>query len=328
MTHRRELLMWMAVVCALGFVLLAALQGSVHPSAWKIRSADGDTPESFKDIGGPGDTDFDLDSGEIPDVYRELANHQYPPVQYQKYRVRNGDNLWKIAKRFGSDVNFWYTLLSVNKLKNANSLRVGQTILIPDQPGILHAVEKGETLEDIALRYDVAMERIVDANQISNPSHIIAGTEIFIPHAKISLADQRRLERERNVPLLFAWPARTRRVTSRFGYRRHPITHRRTFHKGLDIGTGAGAPIYAAADGVVTFSGRMGGYGKLVVIRHPRGFETRYAHNSRLLVRKGQRVSRGQRIAISGNTGRTNGPHLHFEIWKNGKVQNPIKYLR
>ncbi len=321
MAYRRELLMWIAVVCALGFVLLAALQGSIPPVP---QTAEDD----FESIGGPGDLDFELDSDDIPDVYKQAADAKYAPVQFIEYEVQKNDNLWKIAKQFGGNADFWYTLLSVNKLKNANALRVGQKIRIPDQPGILHTVKQGETLEDIALQYDVAMQRIAGANEIHNPSQIIAGADIFVPDARITLKHQRRLEQESNVPLQFIWPARTRRITSRFGYRKHPITRRRTFHKGMDIGCGSGAPIYAAADGVVTFSGRMGGYGKLVVIRHARGFETRYAHNSRLKVRKGQRVKQGQRIANSGSTGRTNGPHLHFELLKNKKVQNPAKFLR
>ena len=327
MTHRRELLMWLAVVCALGFVLLAAVQSSNPVTSMDVAAEVGEEPQAA-DFGGPGDPDLEYGSDDIPDVYKQAADAQYKPVSFQEYKVQQNDNLWKIAKKFGGNADFWYTLLSVNELSNANALKVGQTVRVPDAPGILHTVKSGETLEDIALRYDVSMQQIAGTNGLSDPSQIVARTPLFIPNARITLSDQRRLEAQGNVPLQFAWPTKTHRLTSSFGYRKHPVTRRRTFHQGTDIGCGHGAPVYASAAGNVTFAGRMGGYGNLVVIRHPRGFETRYAHNSRLKVRKGQSVSQGQQIALSGNTGLTNGPHLHFEIRKSGKAQNPVKYLR
>ena len=88
------------------------------------------------------------------------------------------------------------------------------------------------------------------------------------------------------------------------------------------------ARVGAAAGGTVTYSGYMGSYGNLVVINHQNGFETRYAHNSDLKVKKGERVRQGQTVALVGNTGRSNGTHLHFEIWKNGEAIDPIHYLK
>ena len=98
-------------------------------------------------------------------------------------------------------------------------------------------------------------------------------------------------------------------------------------HYGLDIAVPTGTPIRAAAAGRVTFAGRRGGYGYLVIIDHGKGVETRYAHNSKLLVSAGDRVERGQIIARSGNTGNSTGPHLHFEIRYRAKAVDPYKYL-
>ena len=102
---------------------------------------------------------------------------------------------------------------------------------------------------------------------------------------------------------------------------------RRRLHKGLDIAAKTGTNVRASASGRVAFSGVMGGYGKLVILEHVGGYETRYAHNSRILVREDQHVRQGQKIAQVGSTGLSTGPHLHFEIRKGQKVLNPIDHL-
>jgi murein DD-endopeptidase MepM/ murein hydrolase activator NlpD len=124
------------------------------------------------------------------------------------------------------------------------------------------------------------------------------------------------------------WPLRSGGVvTSKFGYRRHPITGRRSMHSGIDIAAKHGSDIVAMADGVVTFSGWKGGYGKIVELRHANGLETRYAHNSANLVKEGDVVRKGEKIAKLGSTGRSTGPHIHFEVRRNGEAVNPMKYL-
>jgi len=116
-------------------------------------------------------------------------------------------------------------------------------------------------------------------------------------------------------------------VSSGFGYRRDPFTGRSKFHKGMDFGANRGTPVFAPADGVVSFAGREGGYGKIVSIDHGYGIVTRYAHNSRLLVKTGQRISRWEKIAEVGSTGRSSGPHLHYEVRLNGVPVDPEKYI-
>ncbi len=116
-------------------------------------------------------------------------------------------------------------------------------------------------------------------------------------------------------------------VTSGFGYRRDPFTGRRTFHEGLDIAARIGTPIVATADGVVVSAGWKEGYGKIVTINHGFGYMTRYAHCSKIVVRPGQQVKRGQVIAYVGNTGRSTAPHLHYEVRIKGKPVNPYPYI-
>jgi len=116
-------------------------------------------------------------------------------------------------------------------------------------------------------------------------------------------------------------------VTSEFGYRQSPFTGKRELHKGLDIAYRKDSPIVAAADGVVTYAGHMGLLGTLVVIDHGNGIVTRYAHLDEILCNKGARVERGEIIAQMGNTGRSTGPHLHYEVRLNGVPVDPANYI-
>lgn len=122
------------------------------------------------------------------------------------------------------------------------------------------------------------------------------------------------------------WPVRVGYITSNYGFRIHPIKHRRIFHQGVDFAAPTGTPIVAVADGLITFSGKRSGYGRIVEIRHVDGLVTRYAHNQANLVKEGQRVRHGQKIATVGSSGSATGPHCHFEVLKGGEHVNPIRY--
>ena len=127
----------------------------------------------------------------------------------------------------------------------------------------------------------------------------------------------------------FATPVKSAfRFTSQFGFRRDPKTGGRRMHKGVDFAAGSGTPLYATADGVVTHSGWSSGYGRLVKIQHDFGVETRYAHMSKLRVKVGQRVSRGQLIGDMGASGRVTGVHLHYEVRVGGKAVNPMIFIK
>ena len=127
----------------------------------------------------------------------------------------------------------------------------------------------------------------------------------------------------------FGMPLRHARITSSFSYRRwHPILHRYRPHHGTDFGARRGTPLLAVNSGKVIFSGRMGGYGNVVKIRHNGGYISLYAHQSRRRVKKGQHVKKGQVIGYVGSTGRSTGPHLHFGLMKNGRWIDPMKVLR
>ena len=124
-----------------------------------------------------------------------------------------------------------------------------------------------------------------------------------------------------------SWPVRAGWVSSYYGMRQDPFHGHTAFHQGIDFAASKGTEIRSAAAGMVEFAGTRDGYGLMVQIRHGSGYQTRYGHASELLVESGQMVDRGETIARVGSTGRSTGPHLHFEVLKNGKAANPLKFL-
>jgi murein DD-endopeptidase MepM/ murein hydrolase activator NlpD len=144
----------------------------------------------------------------------------------------------------------------------------------------------------------------------------------------LSALDELNVYRIAAEQLPFSMPVRSNfRLTSGFGYRRDPINGGRRLHAGTDFAGPRGTPIYAGGDGTVIFAGRQSGYGLMVEIRHPFGLTTRYAHMSRIRVSEGERVSRGDRIGDMGNTGRSTGPHLHYEVRRDGDPVNPMTFI-
>jgi murein DD-endopeptidase MepM/ murein hydrolase activator NlpD len=117
-------------------------------------------------------------------------------------------------------------------------------------------------------------------------------------------------------------------ISSYYGMRNDPFSGKRTMHKGMDFAGKEGSEVVAVAAGVVTWSGKRSGYGKLVEINHGKGYITRYGHNKTVLVNVGDRVKQGQTISRMGSSGRSTGPHVHFEVLLNDKVVNPTKYIQ
>ncbi|SMF77480.1 peptidoglycan DD-metalloendopeptidase family protein [Pseudobacteriovorax antillogorgiicola] len=212
-----------------------------------------------------------------------------------------------------------------------------------DELGDVHKVKPGETLSEIAEDYDVSWRELAQVNDLGRDGHIQAGQQIIVPVRNQSLLsswiksplqchenhsspktpkkgyqhhDFQSSHDHRN---LFSWPVRGR-LTSVYGPRGGRI------HQGIDIAAPTGTNIRASAQGTVVFSGWLRGYGRTVIIQH-KGYRTLYAHCHRLLVRRGQRVATGKLIALVGSSGRSTGPHLHFEIQRGMAAVNPLKHL-
>jgi murein DD-endopeptidase MepM/ murein hydrolase activator NlpD len=144
-----------------------------------------------------------------------------------------------------------------------------------------------------------------------------------VKEIKVYLAEQR----DKFLATPQGWPAEGR-ISSGFGMREHPRFGGRRFHTGTDISLSRGTPLHATADGIVSFADRSAGNGNIVVLEHGSGYSTVYAHNTRNLVHPGQKVKRGDVIAYSGSTGVSTGPHVHYEVWKEGKSVNPEPFLK
>ncbi len=250
------------------------------------------------------------------------------PLEVKQYTVKDGDSLWSIANSFNLDIN---TLFGCNTMKDPNYLRVGTVLRIPNQDGIFYKVAKGDTLAEIARKHGTQTEQIVKANGM-DPGSLKEGEEIFLPGAKpvttvFSLIGSSSGKSSQQFSKSFEWPL-SGRINSGYGWRRHPLTKRRDFHTGIDIKGSTGRIIRASKAGRVAYAGWMGGYGRVVVIDHGRGYTTLYAHCSSLMVKQGQRVSTGQPVGKVGSSGQATGPHLHFEVRLNNKAINPLQVLK
>ena len=211
-------------------------------------------------------------------------------------------------------------------------------ILSTNQRGVYHTVQKGQTLHFIARAYNVNIDRLKRINGVYDPSRLQIGTRLWIPGArqvlnidskinKQALAkNKKKRKRALNKSIkaikgFLIWPVKGQ-LTSRFGNRsgRH--------HDGIDIGARRGTSIVAAAEGKVMFAGwGPTGYGLMIIIKHKNVLTTVYAHNSHIHVYKNQMVKKGQKIASVGSTGRSTGPHLHFEVRNDSLPMNPLNYL-
>ena len=201
---------------------------------------------------------------------------------------------------------------------------------------VIHHVDRGETLTEIAKKYKVTVASLVIANRLRGPrAKLSPGQQLMIPRPGLSPTLRSRRGGPVDEPLpvslvlgvpdfddapVFQWPV-SGPVSSTFGRRK------KSWHRGLDIRADAGTPIVAAASGVVIASGFEARYGQRVKIEHDGGFMTVYAHNERNLVEVGQEVTAGQVIGLVGRTGRATGEHVHFEIRYDGRVYNPLYLL-
>jgi murein DD-endopeptidase MepM/ murein hydrolase activator NlpD len=242
------------------------------------------------------------------------------PDRVVEYVVKQGDTLVEIASFF--DVSL-IQIVGSNDIKNPNKIHPGQVLKIP-LGGIIHKVKVGQTLYDISKTYEVSLQKIINANDLEGRKYIYPGEEFFIPGANTSPKfNATRLSKGKETE--FIWPL-LGEITSGFGPRVHPITGKSDFHEGIDIEVEEGTPVHASRMGRVIYKGESSGYGKLIIIEH-NGYRTYYAHLSSIFVYKGQFVEAGQIIGLSGNTGTSTGPHLHFEIRVRGRPVNPLRYL-
>ncbi len=258
----------------------------------------------------------------------EVVNHE----------VQDGENLSVIAGAYGISIQ---TLISANGLTEKSILRPGMKLTILPVDGVSHKVRSGDTVIGIAKTYGVGVDEIIAFNELDGPK-IRIGDELMIPGG--TLPKPQPIARiiqpiQKAAPIIkkalpippastalpsvaggYVWPTAATIITQYYGWR----------HTGLDIAGKTGTPVYAARAGTVEKSqcGWNGGYGCYVIIDHGGGVKTLYAHHSQLYVSAGDQVTQGQTIGLMGSTGRSTGPHVHFEVRVNGKFQNPLSYVK
>jgi hypothetical protein len=271
----------------------------------------------------PGDCIVDFDGTQIERFKRSaLRLDRLPDLDVSLHVVQNKEDFWRIAKSNRINLD---TIIGANPWLPDLLARRGQEILLLSRRGVLHVVRRGENVAGVAELYRIPAGEIRRSNRLFIFGGIRPGTVLFIPDAAPKLMTQKiydySLKRK-----IFISPT-SGKYTQRFGWREHPFTHQRNFHKGLDIRARYGSLVWAAADGVVIAAGPAAGYGNVVIIQHKDGFTTLYAHNSVILVSTGRKVHKGQPIARAGNSGLSTGTHVHFEVRKNGKPDDPATYL-
>lgn len=237
------------------------------------------------------------------------------------YTVRQGDTIGQIAKDHGVTIN---TILWANEIDDVAKIKPGDTIIILATNGVQHTVVAGDTVESIAKKYKGDPQAIISFNGLPANGELTVGGTVTIPDGikdeiapkPVTPVSQYALERRTYTSINVAKQVAVSR--SYFGRPLGSYVRTQGLHRtnAIDMGTPVGSTVMAAAEGTVVIArgGWNGGYGNYVVIDHPNGTKTLYAHNSRLLVRVGDKVGRGQAIAKSGSTGRSTGPHLHFEV--------------
>ncbi len=242
-------------------------------------------------------------------------------ISFQDYTVKNGDTISSISQKFGlSNIS---TIIAINGVNNARSLHVGQKLTIPSIDGMYHEVSSRDTIEGIAEKYNVRLEEILDTNDLTT-KEITEGQKIFIPGAKLSSYDLQRKMGE-----IFVKPIKTRAIiSSPFGPRKDPISGVQSSHTGVDFACPTGTPVFASTGGKVSFTGSSPIYGNYIILKHADGYQTLYAHLSKVLIKKGDVVDQQTRIGLVGNTGYSTGAHLHFSVYKNSKLVDPMTVLK
>jgi len=255
-----------------------------------------------------------LSAGDFKENGRGGLEHSVPKLRFIEYEIRKGDTLWSISRTFDIDPD---GIISCNSFSNVHNIHEGEIILIPNMKGIFINVKEDDTIFSYSSEYKVPPDFIMEINDLQSNS-LVPGMKIFLPGVKFS-----NIERAYALGEAFEKPVRGR-LTSRYGYRRDPFTGKRSFHTGIDIANRVGTKIHAANSGRVVYTGSREGYGNTIIIEHSFGYRTYYAHLSEIRVIKGKKVQKGDVIGLIGSSGRSTGPHLHFEIWLRNRLIDPL----
>ena len=247
---------------------------------------------------------------------------------WSDYQVKEGDTISGIASRFSISAG---SIIAFNNIQEAWNIRAGKVLKIPNMDGIPYTVGKNDSISKIAVKMKVPQNAILDANNILSDT-IQTGQVLFIPGARMDAnefdrafrRDAARREAIRGNPIILPVGGK---VTSGYGWREdpvRPVVGEKRFHRGVDFIGKTGDPIKAAMKGTVLHIDNNPNLGNFVILKHDGGLQTLYAHLSAYTVKTGDTVNQGQEIGKIGATGYTTGPHLHFEVFRNGNRVDPL----
>lgn len=263
---------------------------------------------------------------EINKDKRVVEENNNDEVKAVYYTVKKGDTLYEIAKAIGQDID---VIVANNPEVKDGKIFVNQKLKILSENSIEYTVKKGDTLIEISKKYEVKLADILLKNNLDD-TRIYVGQKLFLQNPNLdAVINPERYEfnrKYRDFKVAMKWPIRFEGVTSPFGQRFHPVLKKYIIHKGVDLRAGNGTNLYAPEDGKIIFANYMSGYGRLIKIKHSDGYSTRMAHLSKIYVKNGQTVKSGDLIGKTGQSGRVTGPHLHFEVRKNGVALDPMRF--
>ncbi len=255
------------------------------------------------------------------------STHDKPFV----YTIQEGDTIAGVASKFGVSTN---TVLWANGLGGNDVIKVGDHLTILPTTGVLHKVTSGETVLQIAAKYNAKAPDIIAYNDLDESAKVSIGQVLIVPDGYITPRETPKTvsqntviarDVDKNEPTPepkdtsssgqgFVWPTTSKHISQYFA----------GGHTGIDVDNRSRPSVFAAQSGTVEFAGWLGGYGNLIIINHGAGLTTYYAHLDKFYVSVGQKVAKGAAIGKMGSTGRSTGPHVHFEVRRFGRPTNPL----
>lgn len=243
-------------------------------------------------------------------------------LPHSNYVMNRNDTISQISRQYHISIS---TLLSINKIDNVKRMSEGMSLIIPQVEGILYTIKKGETLQDVAIRFSLDSSYLIPCNPYitlrDKQFSVHAGQELFIPGAVLHEQVLREQMGE-----LFIFPVQGN-VIKNYGNSIDDLTQIETFHNGIDIKGNSGDAVTASLDGKVIAIGFNSSYGNYIILEHQGGYRSLYAQLQDRAVQKNDKVLQGQMIATVGTSGYTREPHLHFSLFKGKKSIDPMDYL-
>ncbi|MBN8219926.1 MAG: M23 family metallopeptidase [Spirochaetes bacterium] len=252
------------------------------------------------------DPEIKLMRSEVSENLRLVADNREVEIKWRRYKIKKNDTFFNVMARTMLNHD---TISSVNRLASLWDVTQGDEWLLPNVRGIAVTGEK----KLIAKKFGISTDTLIPIPERENYYFI---TGLHFDETETEFFNLKA----------FIHPV-AGRITSGFGVRKDPFTEKHKFHKGIDIACAIGTKVVASAEGTVVFAGTKKGYGKTVIVEHRNGYRTLYGHLSSIRVKNGDKVAQGQKIALSGMTGRSTGPHLHFEVRRRGQPERPNFHL-